>query len=144
MVIPLNRDTQLDRLKAAQQAAYERKQRAYEAQQSAWEDRRRAGDRQNRAYEAQQAAYDRQNAAWNRLQAVKSANGGRIESLNAQQERAYQNMKSAFESASAAHDRRDRRMGGLFRAVLRRDGRAAPPRGCSAPATGAGRGRRCR
>ena len=107
MVRPLNRDTELDRLKAAQQVAYERKQCAYEAQQSAWEDRRSAGDRQNRAYEAQQAAYDCQNAAWNRLQAVKSANNGRIESLNAQQERAYQNMKSAFESASAAHDRRD-------------------------------------
>ena len=38
---------------------------------------------------------------------VKRANGPRIDSLNAQQERAYQNMKSAFESASLAHNMRD-------------------------------------
>ena len=61
----------------------------------------------NQAYEAQQAAYANQQAAWDAYMSVKRANGPRIDSLNAQQERAYQNMKSAFESASLAHNMRD-------------------------------------
>ena len=61
----------------------------------------------NQAYEAKQTAYANQQAAWDACMSVKQANGPRIDSLNAQQERAYQNMKSAFESASLAHNMRD-------------------------------------
>ena len=61
----------------------------------------------NRAYEAMQAAYADQQAAWEAYVSIKRANSPRIDSLNAQQERAYQNMKSAFESASSAYNRRD-------------------------------------
>lgn len=76
------RDSELDRLKDVQQAAFDRKQRAYEAQQSAWTDRKRLAERQAKAYERQQSAFDRQAAAWQHLQAVKSANSGRIDALN--------------------------------------------------------------
>lgn len=101
------RDTELDRLKAAQDLAFRRKQDAYEAQQAAWERRSSARDAMNRAYEAKQSAYAVQDASWQELQRVRGRNGSQIDALNAQQERAFEAMKSAFADASAAHDRRD-------------------------------------
>ncbi len=101
------KDAELDRLKAAQDRAFQRKQDAYQAQQRAWEKRSSARDAMNRAYEAKQRAYADQDRSWQQYQSVRSANGPRIDSLNAQQERAFQSMKSAFDNASAAHDRRD-------------------------------------
>lgn len=90
------RDAELDRLRAA-----------WEAQQAAWERRSSARAVMNRAYEAKQAAYADQQAAWEAYMSIKLTNGPRIDSLNAQQEQSYQEMKSAFESASLAHDMRD-------------------------------------
>lgn len=101
------KDAELDRLKAAQDRAFQRKQDAYQAQQRAWEKRSSARDVMNRAHEAKQRAYADQDRSWQQYQSVRNANGPHIDSLNAQQERAFQNMKSAFDSASAAHDRRD-------------------------------------
>ena len=101
------RDAELDRLKAAQDLAFQRKQDAYQEQQRAWERRSSTRDDMNRAHEAKQRAYTEQDRTWQYYQSVRSSNGPRIDSLNDQQERAFQNMKSAFESASAAHDRRD-------------------------------------
>lgn len=101
------KDAELDRLKAAQDRAFQRKQDAYQAQQRAWEKRSTARDAMNRAHEAKQRAYADQDRSWQQYQSVRSANGPRIDQLNDQQERAFQNMKSAFDSASAAHDRRD-------------------------------------
>lgn len=101
------KDAELDRLKAAQDRAFQRKQDAYQAQQRAWEKRSSARDAMNRAHEAKQHAYAEQDRTWQYYQSARNSNGPRIDSLNAQQERAFQNMKSAFDSASAAHDRRD-------------------------------------
>lgn len=101
------KDAELDRLKAAQDRAFQRKQDAYQAQQRAWEKRSSARDAMNRAHEAKQRAYADQDRSWQQYQSARSANGPRIDQLNNQQERAFQNMKSAFDSASAAHDRRD-------------------------------------
>lgn len=94
------RDAELDRLKSARESAYQRKQ-------AAWERRSSARAAMNRAYESKQAAYADQQAAWEAYMSVKRANGPRIDSLNAQQEQSWRNMKSAFESASLAHDMRD-------------------------------------
>lgn len=101
------KDAELDRLKAAQDLAFQRKQDAYQAQQRAWDKRSAAREALNRAHEAKQRAYAEQDQSWQRYQSVRSSNGPRIDSLNTQQERAFQNMKSAFDSASSAHDRRD-------------------------------------
>ncbi len=101
------RDAELDRLKTAQDLAFQRKQDAYQAQQRAWDKRSVARDVMNRAHEAKQRAYTEQERTWQYYQSVRSANGPRIDSLNAQQERAYQNMRQAFDNASSAHDRRD-------------------------------------
>ena len=103
------RDAELDRLKAAQDAAFQRKQNAYQAQQTAWEKLSSARDEMNRAYEAKQRAYYTQDQAWQYYQSVKSHNGPRIDSLNPQQERAYHNMISAS-SVYYTHDGAGARM----------------------------------
>lgn len=101
------RDAELDRLKAAQDNAFQRKQAAYQAQQNAWEQRSKARDALNRAHEAKQQAYVEQDRTWQHYQSVKSANGPRIDSLNAQQEAAYQNMRQSYDAASNAYQRGD-------------------------------------
>ena len=101
------RDVELDRLKEAMDSAFKNKQSTYDAQQEAWARRSAARDVMNSAYESKQRAYEAQQDAWERYRTTKNSNGPRIDSLNAQQERAYQNMKSAFESASLAHNMRD-------------------------------------
>ena len=98
---------ELDRLKAAQDLAYQRKQDAYQAQQRAWERRSSERDAMNRAFEAKQRAYAEQDRTWQYYQGVRSSNGPRIDSLNAQQERAFENMKRSYDAASSAYDRRD-------------------------------------
>lgn len=101
------KDAELDRLKIAQDAAFQRKQTAYDDQQAAWERRVGARDAMNRAYEAKQRAYEAQDAAWQNYQRVRAQNGPRIDSLNAQQERAFENMRSAYNNATSAYDRKD-------------------------------------
>lgn len=101
------RDAELDRLKVIRESARQRQQAAWEAQQAAWERRSLARAVMNRAWEAKQAAYADQQAAWEAYMSIKLTNGPRIEILDSQQEKAYQEMKSAFESASLAYDMRD-------------------------------------
>ena len=96
-------DAKLYRLRSARDTAKQRQQTAWQTQQSAYEYRSSANATMNQAYEAQQTAYANQQTAWDAYMSVKRANGPRIDSLNAQQERAYQNMKSA----SLAHNMRD-------------------------------------
>jgi hypothetical protein len=101
------RDAELDRLKVAQDHAFQRKQDAYKVQETAWQRRSRARDELNSAHEAQQRAYATQVAAWEQYQRVRSDNGPRIDSLNSQQENAFQSMKNACDRASSAHNMRD-------------------------------------
>ena len=66
-----------------------------------------ARDKMNRAFEAKQGAFTAQEQAWQDCQSVNERNGPRIERLNSDQERAYQNMKTAFDRASSAHGSHD-------------------------------------
>ena len=102
------KDAELDRLKTAQDLAYQRKQDAYQAQQRAWEKKRSsARDAMNRAFEAKQRAYAALDSTWRDLQRMRDSYGPIIERLNSLQETAFQNMKRAFDNASSAYDRRD-------------------------------------
>ena len=96
-------DAKLYRLRSARDTAKQRQQTAWQTQQSAYEHRSSANATMNQAYEAQQTAYANQQTAWDAYMSVKRANGPRIDSLNSQQERAYHNMVSAFESDSSAY-----------------------------------------
>lgn len=101
------KDAELDRLKTAQDLAFQRKQDAYQAQQRAWERRSVARDAMNRAHESKQRGYTEQDRTWQYYQSVRNSNGPRIDSFNAQQERAFENMKRSYDAASSAYDRRD-------------------------------------
>lgn len=103
----MSRDVELDRLKLEQDIAFQGKQSAWQAQDDAWKQRQSAREALDRAYHDKQAAYDQQQHAWEQLQGVRSRNGSRIDSLNSQQEAAFQNMKDAFERASSAHEAHD-------------------------------------
>lgn len=101
------RDAELDRLKSAQDHAFQRKQDAWQAQDQAWKRRSIAREAMNRAHEGKQRAYEDQEASWQDYQRVRSSNGPRIDQLNSRQESAFEAMKRAFDNASSAHDRRD-------------------------------------
>src|SRR5690242_18712882 len=101
------RDDELDRLMVDQDRAFHRKQDAWKEQDRAWNPRQTAREALNRAHEEKQRAYEAQDAAWQDYQQVRSYNGPRIDSLNAEQETAYENMKRAFDNASYAHDSHD-------------------------------------
>lgn len=101
------KDAELDRLKAAQDLAFNRKQTAFNTQDAAWKRRKAIGDKMHAAFEEKQRAYDTQQSSWESLQRMRDAKGPRIEQLNRLQEAAFHNMQSAFNSASFAHDRRD-------------------------------------
>ena len=97
------RDAELDRLWSARESARQRQQAAWEAQQAAWERRSLTRAVMNSAHEAKQAAYADQQAAWEAYMSIKLTNGPRIDSLNAQQERADQG--HAYKAECAAERR---------------------------------------
>ena len=101
------KDAELDRLKAIQDTMFNRKQDAYQAQQKAWEERSNARETMNRAYNDKQRAYEIQNSSWQDFQRTRSSLGTRIDNLNSMQERAFQAMTQAFDSASRAHANKD-------------------------------------
>jgi hypothetical protein len=101
------KDAELDRLKAAQDLAFNRKQTAHDAQDTAWKRRKAAGDKMHTAFGEKDQAYKAQQNAWEDLQRLRDSKGPRIGQLNDLQERAFQNMKSSYDSASSAYDRRD-------------------------------------
>lgn len=71
-----------------------------------WSARESARQRQQAAWEAQQAAYADQQAAWETYMDIRRTNGPRIDSLNAQQERADQGHAYKAESQTFAAERR--------------------------------------
>lgn len=101
------KDAELDRLKAAQDLAFQRKQNAFDTMQRAWEKLSFAREELSRAHAEKQRAFEAQDLAWKNLDKIASANGPRIEQLNSLQERAYEQMKRCFENAASAYDNRD-------------------------------------
>lgn len=110
------KDAELDRLKTAQDLMYQRKQDAHKVQQTAWERLNSARDAMNRAHEAKQRAYDVQDSTWQSLQRLRDSYGPRIEQLNRNQERAFQDMGRAFQNASDAHNSRNGAMAASYAA----------------------------
>lgn len=101
------KDAKLEQLKVAQDQTFSKKQDAYQTQQRSWDYLLGLKDKMNRAFETKQKAFEDQERAWRDYRSVSDRNGPRIERLNSDQERTYQNMKDAFDKASSAHDSRD-------------------------------------
>jgi hypothetical protein len=103
----MSRDVELDRLKMEQSYAFQRKQEAKRVLDDAWSHRQSARGALDDAHQTKQDAHEDQQEAWEELQRIRDRNGPRIDSLNGQQETAFQNMRDAFDRASAAHDTGD-------------------------------------
>jgi len=101
------KDDQLEKLGAARDRAFERKQTAWDAQDRAWKKREAAKVNLDRAHQDQQSAFDAQNAVWQQLDQIKRYNSPRIDQLNAQHDAAFERMKTCFDDASRAHSSRD-------------------------------------
>jgi len=103
----MGKDVKLEQLKITQERSFAKKQEAYLNQKKSWQCLSDAKDKMNRAFETKQSAFNAQEQAWQDYQSVRNRNGSRIDYLNSAQERAYQNMKNAFERASSAYNCRD-------------------------------------
>jgi len=101
-------DAELDRIKAAQESAFSRKQSMDAKQQAAWEKKTATGEVMNRAFEEKQRVYRVQEKSWQNLMCLRNSEGPRIEELKAQQERASKSAASAFDNAASAHARHDK------------------------------------
>jgi hypothetical protein len=101
------RDAELDRLKAAQDLAFNRKQDAYDRMQAAWQRREATLGILNKAFETKDRAHAVMDAAWQDLQKVRDRNNPRIEQLSKQQEAAHRNKVRSFDDASAAFNSRN-------------------------------------
>lgn len=119
---------ELDRLKTAQQAAYERKQAAwqaydearkrtqevYDAMQEAWQERQDAKTEMNREYEARQAAFERNDVIWDEYKRIRDRNNYQLEYLRRDADTEHQAMISCFEEANAAYENGDRASAALY------------------------------
>ena len=119
---------ELDRLKAAKQEAYERKQaawqvydearrrtqQAYDVMQEAWQERQDARNEMNREYEVRQAAFERNDAIWDEYKRIRDYNNYQIEHLRQEADTEHQAMISCFEEASAAYENGDKASASLY------------------------------
>jgi hypothetical protein len=67
------KDAELDRLKAAQDLTFSRKQTAFQTQDAAWKRRKAAGDKMHAAFEEKDRAFHAQQSAWDDLQRLRDS-----------------------------------------------------------------------
>lgn len=122
------RNYELDKLKAEQQAAFERKQeayrrydearqraqRAYDAMQDAWQERSDARDEMNREYEERQAAFERNDEIWGEYKRIRDHNNYQLEYLRRDADAEHQAMIDCFEQASMAYESGDKAEASLY------------------------------
>lgn len=101
------RDAELDQLHDRQEEAFQRKQETWQKQNDAWTKYQSVKERLGQAYQSKQLAYNEQQSHWQDYAKIKTTNGPRIDDLNSRQETAYENMKEAFDNASASHEFHD-------------------------------------
>jgi hypothetical protein len=118
----MSKDTELDRLKAAQETAWKRRQdvlsvkdsknkeqsRLFEQMQSVRHRRTAARDEMNREFERLQSARSANDRAWDDAKRLGSSNDARIDSLKREANNAAANMREAFARADAAFNGGDK------------------------------------
>lgn len=124
----MSRNYELDRLKAEQQAAFERKQKAYhkydearqrtqrahDIMQEAWQERSDARDEMNREYEKRQAAFEHNDAIWDEYKRIRDHNNYQLEYLRSDADAEHRAMIECFEQASAAYESGDKAGASLY------------------------------
>lgn len=122
VVICMSRNYELDRLKAEQEAAFQRKQEAFQnyiyardrantlhdAMQNAWEERVRTREKMNQEFENRRYAFERHDSIWEKYGRIRDYNNSRIESLKYDADSEHHAMQDCFERASAAYEYGDK------------------------------------
>ncbi|MBR2658396.1 putative nuclear RNA export factor SDE5 [Candidatus Saccharibacteria bacterium] len=122
------RDYELDRIKAQEQAAFQRKQSAwasyksakdradyaYEEMQSAWDERVRARNEMNREFEQMQAEKAAHDDVWDEYGRIRDSNNMRIDYLRQEADSEHQAMQRCFEQASYEYEYGDRAMASVY------------------------------
>lgn len=124
------RNYELDRLKAAEQSAFERKQSAWVAydearrrasdahstMEFAWDERCRAREEMNREFETMQAASEHYREVWDEYGRIRDYNSSRIESLRSEADAEHQAMIDCFERASSEYEYGDKSVAPMYSA----------------------------
>lgn len=111
-------NSELDRLKSEEDAAFNRKQEAYkryqeakkrtdaayQEQQASWNKVTIARNEMNRAYDERQYTRRNNDNVWSEYKRIRDNNNSQITYLKAQADSLYSNMKNAFERASDAYN----------------------------------------
>lgn len=111
-------NSELDKLKSEEEAAFKRKQdaykryqeaknqadAAYQEQQASWDKVSHARTEMNRAYEERQHARKNNDSVWNEYKRIRDSNNSQISYLKVQADSLYNNMSSAFGRASDAYN----------------------------------------
>ena len=118
------RDPELDRLKAAEQSAFQRKQAAFQRyadardraneahdeMERAWQERCSAREEMNREFERKQQAWERYHSVWDEYGSIRESNSSRIDQLRSEADYEHQAMQDAFEQASSEYEYGDKSM----------------------------------
>lgn len=121
-MIHMSRNSELDRLKAEQEAAFQHKQEAFQnyihardcanashdAMQKAWEERVCAREKMNREFENRKSALAHHDSIWERYGRIRDYNNSQIESLKRDADFEHHAMQDCFERASAAYESGDK------------------------------------
>ncbi len=118
------RDPELDRLKAVEQAAFQRKQSAFQRyatardraneahdkMERAWQERSSARDEMNCEFERKQQAWEHYRSVWDEYGRTKESNSSRIDQLRSEADYEHRAMQDAFEQASSEYEYGDKSM----------------------------------
>lgn len=121
-------NSDLDRLRLEEKAAFQRKQSAWakyaearehtnkvrEEMQSAWEALQNARNEMNREFEARQNAYNERQRIWDSYGQVRDYNNSRIDSLRYEADTEHQEMQRCFEQASSEYEYGDRSLAPVY------------------------------
>lgn len=110
----MSRNYELDKLKAEQEIAFQRKQEAFQnyksardrvdtahdTMQSAWEELVRMREKMNQEFETRQSAFERHDSVWEEYGRIRDYNNSQIELLKHEADDEHYAMQDCFERAS--------------------------------------------
>lgn len=114
----MSKNYELDRLKAEENIAFQRKQEAfqnyelarerantaYDVMQSAWEERVRAREKMNQEFEKRKSAFEHHDSVWENYNRIRDYNNSRIESLKYDADSEHRAMQDCFDRANTEYE----------------------------------------
>lgn len=114
----MSKNYELDRLKAEENIAFQRKQEAFQnyefarkranaahdVMQSAWEERVRAREKMNQEFEKRKSAFEYHDSVWENYNRIRDYNNSRIESLKYDADSEHRAMQDCFDRANTEYE----------------------------------------